>query len=375
MNETHVLCGEGSGLDGEPVAAQAICQSTDGPELTTAAEGADDSSPVNETVSVWRWEPITSDGELDVPKPTDCPELIVALRLLASLRKAGSRGVYRRDVNYFMTWWQDEYAPVQLVRDAGQPRTPIEARREDLEHYLNHLKNLENEPSAATINRRIAVVSSFYERAWDDDDLPVESNPASRLKRPKIDNDARTGLDRQEAGQLLAASRAWPDQTEGTLVLVLLLVGLRVSEAVNLRRSDLVHDGGLLKLSPKRKGVDGRKFLVVDEPDLIKRLQLLGARNDQVFPGIDRFAAGRIVAKIGAAAGLSQPLFPHLLRHTFVSELIRDGVNLETVRSLAGHSSIETTQRYAKAIALEETPVSGRLSARFADVLGETPGI
>lgn len=323
-------------------------------------------------IVLWTWKPITPAGELDVAGPNASPERRIALELLAGLPNAGSRGVYRRDVNYFLTWWQADYAPVLLQSERGDPRPPIEAKRPDLEQFLLHLGSLEEPISPATINRRIAVVSSFYERACEDEDLEIEVNPCSRLKRPKIDNDARSGLSAPEAGQLLRTAREWPDDTEGTVVLLLLLVGLRVSEAVSLTSDQVIRDGGHVKIDPVRKGKDGRQLLVVDEPDLANRLTTRAKTGGRLFPGLSRFAAARAVAKLGKAAGLEQPLFPHLLRHTFVTQLLRSGIDIETVRDLAGHSSIDTTQRYAKAIDAESSPVSSRLASRY-EVSAEVP--
>ena len=154
--------------------------------------------------------------------------------------------------------------------------------------------------------------------------------------------------------------------------MALLLLGLRISEAVTLASDDVMRDGGIVKITPKRKGKDGRKILIVDEPALAARLEKLATHGTRLFPGVDRFAGARIVAKVGKASGLHQPLFPHLLRHTYVTELLRAGLDIETVRELAGHSSIETTQRYAKAIAAETAAAAGLLARRYTVASTET---
>lgn len=315
--------------------------------------------------SVWSWQAIDRDNQFDVAGAGDSLERIVALRLLASQTSGNTRDAYRRDLNYFMFWWQDEYSPVLLAREHGDPRTPIQSTRADLEQYMNYLTSLEDPLAPATINRRIAVVASFFNRAIDDPDIPVETNPAARLKRPRVDNDVRTGLSAEDARNLWQTARGWPDQLEGTLVMALLLLGLRISEAVNLTSEDVIRDGGFVKITPKRKGKDSRPMLVVDDDELAGRLERLAAQGPTVFGTVDRRAGARIVAKLGQAAGLDRDLYPHLLRHTFVTELIRSGLNLEEVRVLAGHSRIETTQRYARAIEAETKPVAGLLRRRY----------
>lgn len=332
MNETNVLCGEGD-------------------------------------VPRWRWKPL---GRNDVdPLPNDVVERRVALSLLLRLTNQGSRHVYRRDLNFFMVWWQDDFAPSQ----EDPTRGPVSARRTELDAYLRFLSDQEDpEPSPATINRRIAVVSSFFEQACD---LEIrDDNPAKRLKRPKIDNEeARTGLSAADAGALMAAAESWNDEREGTLVLLLLMHGLRVSEAINLRTSDLQVDGGHLKLMIRRKGMGGKTAAVVDDAQLRTRLERIVASGEgAVFGQLDRFGAVRSVASIGRAAGLEPVPHPHILRHTFVAQALRLGNSIEDVRRMAGHSSIRTTQRYARAIESEERTIGNDLRRHFEDARARQSG-
>lgn len=308
----------------------------------------------------WRWEPIErDDAELEGDKQT---ERKVALSLLSRLTNSGSRDVYRRDINYFMRWWQDDFAAAADDHGKG----PISAKKTDLDKFLRYLADLEDpEPSPATINRRIAVVSSFFEQACE---LEVrDDNPAKRLKRPKIDNEeARTGLSASDAGALMAAAESHDDSQEGTLVLLLLLHGLRVSEAINLRSKDLHLDGGHLKIMITRKGMSGKTAVLIDDAALRSRLEHIRVSEPaNVFGAMDRFGAVRSVAVVGVAAGLEPPPHPHLLRHTFVAQALRIGNSIEDVRRMAGHSSIRTTQRYARAVESEDRTIGNDLRRHF----------
>ena len=86
---------------------------------------------------------------------------------------------------------------------------------------------------------------------------------------------------------------------------------------------------------------------------------------DPVFGGLDRFAAARSVKAVGEQAGLRPPPHPHLLRHTFVSQLLAAGVPVREVQQLAGHASLATTQRYADAVNHSNRRVSKILRDRF----------
>lgn len=219
------------------------------------------------------------------------------------------------------------------------------------------------------------MVSSFFEQACE---LELrDDNPAKRLKRPKIDNEeARTGLSAIDAGALMAAAEVWEDQQEGTLVLLLLLHGLRVSEAVNLRTTDLVLDGGHLKVMITRKGMSGKTAVLIDDEALRERLEKIRVSGQPiVFEEMDRFAAVRSVAAVGRAAELDPVPHPHILRHTFVAQALRIGNSIEDVRRMAGHSSIRTTQRYARAIESEDRTIGNDLRRHFEQAIHATTSI
>ena len=315
----------------------------------------------------WLWKTIDRDDVFS-PGDKEKTERKVALSLLSRLTNAGSRDVYRRDINYFMGWWQDDFAA--LAQD--QSRGPITARKPDLDAFLRYLADLDDpEPSPATINRRIAVVSSFYEQACE---LELrDDNPAKRLKRPKIDNEeARTGLSAIDAGQLMAAAETWDNERESNLVLLLLLHGLRVSEAINLQTKDLQLDGGHFKVMIKRKGMSGKTAVLIDDEILRGRLESARATDDKyVFGDMDRFRAVRTVAAVGRSAQLDPVPHPHILRHTFVAQAIRIGNTIEDVRRMAGHSSIRTTQRYARAIESEDRTIGNDLRRHFEKARSE----
>jgi integrase len=144
----------------------------------------------------------------------------------------------------------------------------------------------------------------------------------------------------------MEAAESWEDEREGTLVLLLLMHGLKVSEAINLTTKDLRVDGGHLKIMITRKGMGGKTAVLVDDDHLRRRLDRILATNDgAVFGSLDRFGAVRSVASIGRVAGLEPVPHPHILRHTFVAQALRLGNSIEEFRRMAGHSSIRITQR------------------------------
>lgn len=175
--------------------------------------------------------------------------------------------------------------------------------------------------------------------------------PRARRRRADVEAPVEEELRRIE----LAAKDLEPGPR--ALVLLLLSLGLRAAEALELRRKDVERalDVGELKL--RRKGDYEARLPAAHARRLLK--DLLSAQSKRGTPwkvageilsadgnGHTRYCyLRRLVKRVGRAAGVSR-LRPHLLRHGFATRLVRDGAPLPVVQRWLGHRSIETTQRY-----------------------------
>jgi integrase/recombinase XerD len=141
--------------------------------------------------------------------------------------------------------------------------------------------------------------------------------------------------------------------------------GLRVSEICGARMDALV--GGQLRIVGK-----GDKERVVPlEPatlDLIAELHKLVA-SDYVAPRKDggpmqvRYVQA-MVGRVGKKAGLPRHITPHMLRHTYATELLREGLDIREIQQLLGHSRITTTQIYTHVDPVSlQAKIAGRLRA------------
>lgn len=316
----------------------------------------------------WAWAPISEQEDVTGdPDPeigsARFDERWVALVMLAKLKNTGTRNGYRLDINEFMDWWVNKRNP-----RLSTVERPLQATRSDVELFTAWLAQREPPLAAATQRRKIAVVSSFFALA-EDHEL-IARTPLKGVRRPQANNeDVHVGLAADQADALLSAAEHWPEEREGALVATLLLCGFRVSEALGILPGDITPRGqGWAAVKIKRKGKDAKQVFVIDDPWLSARLLRLRDHTHpevSVYGDIDRFAAYRIVAELGQAAGLDPPPHPHLLRHTFCAQLLRSGMDVRTVQKLAGHSSIEITQRYLDAIKREALAVSRRLRNVF----------
>lgn len=252
-----------------------------------------------------------------------------------------TRDAYRRDLDEWLGW-------LRVVRVE-----PWTVERGHVDAYARTLE--EHGYAPATIGRRLASLSSLYGYLVDEDpDLVDGRNPAARARRPKVSKDSPTlGLDRQEAAEFLDAAAT--DLLDHAVACLLMLNGLRVSEACGLDVQDLAVDQGHRVLTVRGKG--GR----VDVAPLAPRTAAaLDAYLDgrQVGPllldragadRLDRHDAARIVARVARAAGIRKRISPHSLRHTMVTQALRAGVPLHVVQDAARHADPRTTRRYDRA--------------------------
>jgi integrase/recombinase XerD len=257
----------------------------------------------------------------------------VATAFLLGYSNPGTREGYARDLR---SWWDwCDRAGIEV----------LDARRPHLDLYARGLEAEDLAP--ATVARRLAVIAGFYAYAVEEGVLA--RSPAAHTKRPKVGEESpRLGLDREEARALLDAAS---ESVDAGLVCLLLLNGLRVSEAISARVEDLEQVRGHRVLRVRGKG--GR----VDQVPLAPRTagaidRLLAGRTDGFLlapEGMSRYQAARAVRRLAKAAGITKIISPHSLRHTAVTLALDSGVSLRDVQDLARHADPRTTRRYDRA--------------------------
>lgn len=184
------------------------------------------------------------------------------------------------------------------------------------------------------------------------------ADPSELIDGPKQRGSLPVVLNGAEIERLLAA----PDLAEprglrdGTMLVVLYASGLRISELVGLHMQDLLLSRGLLR--PLGKG-SKRRLVPIGEPavELVQRY-LDEVRTRWAVPGDDsvfvtsrgrpltRQAAWKRIKLHARSAGITKPVSPHKLRHSFATHLLEGGADLRAVQAMLGHVDISTTQVY-----------------------------
>jgi integrase/recombinase XerD len=277
-----------------------------------------------------------------VPPSMEALAPLVAGWLLA-FGSENTRRAYARDVRAWLNFC--------LTNDLD----PLEARRPHVDAWARALEA--QELSSATVARQLSAIASWY--SWLVVEEVLDVSPVVHVRRPKVSPESGTlGPDLDEARCLLAAAeRLGPKPA--ALVALLLLNGLRVSEALAADVADLAAERDHQVLRVHRKG--GQAAVVPLAPRTVAAIEALtdGRSSGPIFVGehAHRGATGRltpsgatyILSRVTQAAGIDKRLSPHSLRHAFVTLSLEAGSPLTDVQDAAGHADPRTTRRYDRA--------------------------
>lgn len=285
-----------------------------------------------------------SDHSLDLAQ--ESPFLRLVAPWLVSFPSTRTRDSYLRDLSEFASWLESNNAGDLLTVTRAHldlyARSMEEATRFDYAVAGPAVRKPAYSP--ATRARKLAALSSFYAFLCERGDLSV--NPVANVRRPKLPNySPRLGLNLDTAPKVIAAVEE-SGVVGKALFALCFYAGLRVSEALSVRGSDIREEAGHTVLEVTSKG--GRRDLVPLSPPALRLLAPLRETYGEgpLLEEWDRFQAGRIIANIGKKAGLTQRLTPHDLRHGAATCALELGEPIHRVQQLLRHASPVTTQRY-----------------------------
>lgn len=212
--------------------------------------------------------------------------------------------------------------------------------------------------SARSQARIISGVKQFYTFLLVED--VIQDDPSELLEMPKIGQKLPEVLTIEEIDQLISAIDM--SKNEGhrnrAIIETMYSCGLRVSELVNLRFSDLHFEEGFIRvigkgnkerLVPVNAGVEKEINLY---KDFIRNQQEIKAGNENIVflnrrgAQLTRVMIFTIVKDLAHSIGLKKVISPHTFRHSFATHLIEGGANLRAVQEMLGHESITTTELY-----------------------------
>lgn len=184
----------------------------------------------------------------------------------------------------------------------------------------------------------------------------IKENPIDKIGTPKISKNIPEVLTFDEIDRIISSvDLSDPLGHRNKAILeTLYSCGLRVSELVNLKISDLFLDESFIRVTGKG---DKQRLVPVGEPAKEAILHYLGqsrrlySEEDTLFlnrrgKGLTRVMVFHIVKAHAAKAGISKEISPHTFRHSFASHMVENGADLRSVQQMLGHESILTTEIY-----------------------------
>ncbi|MEK6848898.1 MAG: tyrosine-type recombinase/integrase, partial [Nanoarchaeota archaeon] len=173
-----------------------------------------------------------------------------------------------------------------------------------------------------------------------------QKDPTLGIKRPKKEKLLPTVLTKDETKKLLSSAYT---KKSRLLMSLLYATGMRVSEVVNLKKSNL-HFTEAIGYIKKAKGKKDRVFNI--PKNLLQELKEICevSQNEFVFSGKNGKLTERniqkIVQKAAFHAGIKKSVHPHTLRHSFATHLLENGTDIRFIQELLGHENLQTTQIY-----------------------------
>jgi len=242
-----------------------------------------------------------------------------------------------------------------LVYLEGEGKHVLDVQLEDLQHFAAGLHDIGIGPRSQC--RILSGIRSFYRFLQMDDYR--DDDPSELLESPVLGSHLPEVLSVAEVDALensIDLSK-WEGHRNRAIIEVLFSCGLRVSELVNLKLSNLYIDEQYVRVM----GKGSKERLVPISPRAIKELNLwFMDRNQMVIkPGeedyvflnrrgahLTRVMILIMIKRQAAEAGIQKTISPHTLRHSFATALLEGGADLRAIQALLGHESIGTTEIY-----------------------------
>lgn len=253
---------------------------------------------------------------------------------------------YRNDLQLFSAW---------LRKRNSDDSALTGATRTDLLDFLE--SRVLDKIKASTASRELSSLKRFYRYLLRQGKITVD--PSLNIETPKMQRHLPESLAENEVEQLLNA----PDLNaplglrDRAMLEVLYASGLRVSELINLKYSQISMDMGILKVLGKGRkerlaplGEESLEWLSRYTREARPTL-LTGIVTDTIFvtargAAMTRQAFWYLIKRYARQVGIVKQLSPHTLRHAFATHLLNHGADLRVVQLLLGHADISTTQIY-----------------------------
>tara|TARA_X000000950_G_scaffold286340_1_gene394950 strand:- start:1853 stop:2740 length:888 start_codon:yes stop_codon:yes gene_type:complete len=245
---------------------------------------------------------------------------------------------YENDISSFLSWLNKKQKNYQHVSS------------KDINEFISNLFN--SGLKSSTINRKISSIKHFY--LFLSKKKIIKYSPADEIETPKQEKYLPISMSEEEVERLLNSpnSNQIIERRDKAMIEILYATGMRISELVNLKLTDVDFNRSVLKVFGKgskerlvpygEKAAEALHIYLRDRKRSDSKSVFLSNRGSQITRG----AFWQRIKIYIKRENLKSSISPHTLRHAFATHLLNRGADLRSVQILLGHSDLSTTQIY-----------------------------
>ena len=245
---------------------------------------------------------------------------------------------YKNDISSFSSWCDKEHLDRLKITDLN------------LNNYISTLFSIGIKSSS--INRKISSIKHFYLFLLKK--KVIKNSPADEITTPKQEKYLPTSMSEDEVESLLGSPKSSIkiERRDKAMIEILYATGMRISELVNLKLTDIDFNRSVLKVFGKgskerlvpygEKAAEALRIYLEDRKKLDSKDVFLSNRGTRITRG----AFWQRIKIYIKRENLKSSISPHTLRHAFATHLLNRGADLRSVQILLGHSDLSTTQIY-----------------------------
>jgi len=257
--------------------------------------------------------------------------------------------------NSILSYSRDVKKLILFLEENEIDISPIKIQQETLQQFIYNVSKKLNPRSQA---RLISGLRNFFDYLIFEDYRKV--NPTTLIESPKIGRKLPDTLSIEEIDILINSIDLSKPQGERnrTIIETLYSCGLRVSELITLKISDLFFDEGFIRVIGKGNkqrfvpiNTQTEKYIQFYLKNIRNHVEIKKGFEDTVFLNrrgkmLTRVMIFTIIKNLAKKAGFKKNISPHTFRHSFATHLLERGADLRAIQQMLGHESITTTEIY-----------------------------